>query len=140
MHGEDENCDDKYYIATFLSIVLIALSSTAALCLLDKWKQRRRFILDCHFASKDTELMTEEFMKLLHIHVTKDVMKNRKNWHKILKLYKLIHLCDFYYVSMKIIFMLIQTLASEDQKASCLLIEKLENVLHKGNNKEKTKC
>jgi len=134
---EDENCDEKYYIATGAAIVCIAIISVGALLLIHQWKIRKAKEVYFHITETNVEKLIEELCFSVFNYIFQDSRKpkkyKRRSFHNMLKVYKVLHSSVDLSSSLKSIFMLLQTLDENEQREACILVDKLERTVHRGN-------
>merc|ERR1719312_1675241 len=134
---EDENCDEKYYIATGAAIVCIAVISVGVLLLIHQWQIRKAKEVYFHMTEANVEKLIEKLCLSLFNYVFQDSRKpkkyKRRSFHSMLKIYRDLHSSVDLSSSLKSILMLLQTLDENEQREACILIDKLERTVHRGN-------
>jgi len=141
---EDENCDEKYYIATGASIVGIAIISVGATLLIQQWRKQKPKEAYLPLTGTKVEKLTEEVCLLIFHYIFQDSRKpkkqKRRNFHKILKVYKDLHSSIDLSSSMKSILLLLETLDETEQREACILFDKMERTVHRGNKLASLTC
>jgi len=141
---EDEKCDEKYYIATGVSIVGIAIISVGVLCLIQQWRKQRSKLANLHLTETKVEKLIEEVCLLIFKYIFQDSRKpkkyKRRSFHEILKVYKTLHSSVDLSSSMKSILLLLETLDETEQRDACLLFDKIERTVHRGDKLTSLKC
>ena len=134
---EDENCDEKYYIASGVAIVGIAIISVGTLLLLQQWRNRKTKEAYLHLTETKVEKLIGEVCLLIFNYIFEDSRKpkkyKRRSFQKILKVYKDLHSSVDLSLSMKSILLLLETLDETEQREACILFDKMERTLHRGN-------
>eukprot|EP00092_Neocalanus_flemingeri_P028074 GFUD01030481.1.p1 GENE.GFUD01030481.1~~GFUD01030481.1.p1 ORF type:complete len:932 (-),score=145.52 GFUD01030481.1:109-2904(-) len=140
---EDENCDEKYYVATALSLVGIAAISIGIFFFTQKFMKIRNRIARLEMVGRSDSIIDKLFSMIARFifHDIKQAKKVKaKCFRKILKIYKKAHSSPTFSSSLKLVMMLIQTLEETHQREASLLIEKIELTLHRGDKLDKLKC